>query len=427
MFSAAGLDGPASRTVALRVTDPGGQSDTATASVDVANVAPSSSISLATQTLQYSDTVQTVTIGGSDPLDSLTASASGLPNGLALTASGCAGTTPESCAWTIAGQIAEPAGTFTTTVSISDDDGGTTDATVEFVVQREDATVSFASDNPVAIRVSDAGGDSGSFALSVDAQEAQPDSPVAQAFPGDMGHATLSAQLVPVGPGSPVDGACTGTGVSGSGYDAVNSFACTFDTVPVNTYTLAGSVGGGYYAGSAEDVVVVYDPSLDFTTGGGWFYWPGGAVDADGYPGDRTNVGFTMKYNKKGKKVQGNLLLIRHLPDGTKYRVKSNTLDGLALGTGDDGETFGYASFAGKATYLEPGWPDPIGNHRFVAYVEDHGVPGRDTDRFWIEVRDMDGQRKSASSMSIPASGEAAVLGGGNIVAPYEEDGRNRK
>ncbi len=39
----------------------------------------------------------------------------------------------------------------------------------------------------------------------------------------------------------------------------------------------------------------------------------------------------------------------------------------------------------------------------------------------------MDGQRKSASSMSIPASGEAAVLGGGNIVAPYEEDGRNRK
>jgi hypothetical protein len=42
-----------------------------------------------------------------------------------------------------------------------------------------------------------------------------------------------------------------------------------------------------------------------------------------------------MKYNKKGNKVQGSFLLIRHIPDGTKYRVKSNAVDGLALG-GDD-------------------------------------------------------------------------------------------
>jgi hypothetical protein len=39
-------------------------------------------------------------------------------------------------------------------------------------------------------------------------------------------------------------------------------------------------------------------------TGGGWFYWPGTT--------DRTNFGFTMKYNRRGTRVQGNLLIIRH-------------------------------------------------------------------------------------------------------------------
>ena len=39
-------------------------------------------------------------------------------------------------------------------------------------------------------------------------------------------------------------------------------------------------------------MLVVYDPSLGFTTGGGWFIWPDGS-------GDKTNFGYTMKYNKK--------------------------------------------------------------------------------------------------------------------------------
>jgi hypothetical protein len=45
--------------------------------------------------------------------------------------------------------------------------------------------------------------------------------------------------------------------------------------VPVNTYTVEVTVGGGYYTGGNEGVLVVYDPSPGFPTGGGWFYWPG--------------------------------------------------------------------------------------------------------------------------------------------------------
>jgi hypothetical protein len=159
----------------------------------------------------------------------------------------------------------------------------------------------------------------------------------------------------------------------------------------------------------------VYDPSLGFASGGGWFYWPGTL--------DKTNFGFTMKYGKKGRKVKGSLLMIRHLADGTKYRVKSNALEGLALGDATD---FGWASFSGKATYLEPGWDDPVGNYEFTAYVEDHNEPGTGLDRFWIEVRDRDRNVVDASSIATPAEDEAIEISGGNIVVPHGNHG-NRK
>ena len=66
-------------------------------------------------------------------------------------------------------------------------------------------------------------------------------------------------------------------------------------------------------------------------------------------------------------------MLIRHLPDGTIYRLKSNALGGLAVG---DGGGFGRATITGKATYQEPTWPEALGNYRFVVYIEDRNEPG---------------------------------------------------
>ncbi|MEA2001322.1 MAG: hypothetical protein U9N84_05480 [Actinomycetota bacterium] len=247
-------------------------------------------------------------------------------------------------------------------------------------------------------------------------EETEPDDPAAGAMPGDISKAAVTMSLVPIGPGSPLDGACAPQDVTGSGYDSVLTVDCTFDAVPVNTYVATVTVNGpGFYTGSGEDVLVVYDPSLGFTTGGGWFYWPGSDDESIDYVGDKTNFGYTMKHNKKGAKVQGSLLLIRHMPDGSIYRVKSNALHGLALGS--DG-AIGWASFAGKATYLEPGWLEPEGNHTFVVYVEDHGAPGSGADRFWIEVRDKAGVTIVDSSMPDDAPTNAATLGGGNIVVP---------
>jgi hypothetical protein len=216
--------------------------------------------------------------------------------------------------------------------------------------------------------------------------------------------------LVPVGPGGPVDGICTPGDVTGQGYESELPVICDFDKVPVNTYSMSVTVSGGFFAGANEDVLTVYDPSLGFATGGGWFYWPGTT--------DKTNFGFTMKYKKNGDNVKGSLLLIRHVGDDEIYRVKSNALYGLALGT-VPAESLGWASFSGKCTYLEPGWIEPIGNYEFVVYVEDRDEPGAGVDRAWVQVLDKDNAVVPVMSMDRDATDNAVELGGGNVAVPH--------
>jgi hypothetical protein len=114
-------------------------------------------------------------------------------------------------------------------------------------------------------------------------------------------------------------------------------------------------------------------------------------------------------------------LIIRHLQDGSIYRVKSNALYGLALGEScaDNGEFFGWASFSGKSTYLEPGWLVPEGNHEFIVYVEDHNEPGSGIDGFWIQVKDKAGNLVGGMSLASPATNKGEKLKGGNIVVPH--------
>ena len=421
-------------TVGLRVTDDLGESDTNTAEVTVDNVAPDVSAVPTNPTGQYSDGIQDVVFTATDvAYDTMTAVKSwsvdggeftdGLPEYLVLTDVGCPVSDGiRTCTWTLSGIVGVPAGTYTIRVTVTDKDGGQTETDITITVEPEDATVEIVV-NPVAVRVGEDGGTGPAFSLYLEVHETYPEPLGSPAFPGDITNAQLEVSLLPVGPGGgagPI--ACIHESFTD---DPANygkrTFHCEIPAgLGVNTYLVEATVGGGYYSGYAEDVLVVYDPSLGFTTGGGWFYWPDTT--------DRTNFGYTMKYNKKGTKVQGSLLLIRHLGDGKIYRVKSNALDGLALGTSsDDSGDFGWASFSGKSTYREPGWPDPIGNHEFVVYVEDHGEPGTGNDIFWIQVRDRDGNVIPVMSMDEPAIGlgNSEVLRGGNIVVPHD-GGRNK-
>ncbi len=261
------------------------------------------------------------------------------------------------------------------------------------------------------MQVDSPGGDSPAFSMTAYIQETSPDDADCGAGPGDINNAEVEMTLAAVGPGGSYTVNCTPVGFTGTGYDTILEVRCDFDDVDVNTYHVQATVVGDYYtSGIAEDVLVVFDPSLGFTTGGGWFYWPG--------TDEKTNFGYTMKYNKKGQKVRGSLLLIRHMTDGSIYRVKSNALYGLALGE-STAPPFGWASFSGKCTYKDKDWEEPEGNHEFLVYVEDYGEPGRGVDQFWIEVYDKDGNVIDVMSMDRPADGNTETLGGGNIVVPH--------
>jgi hypothetical protein len=308
--------------------------------------------------------------------------------------------------------VTAAAGSYPLTVS----DGSLSTPAGTITVTKEDATVTFDGDNPPAVQVTEDGGSfDGTVTFKVYVRETQPDRPLATAAAGDINNAGLEVELQPlVGGAIPLN--CTPE-VALAGY-AVKTFTCTNNgSLEVDTYDVVATVDGSYYTGEGYDGFTVYDPSLGFATGGGWFYWPGTSDPETGYRGDKTNFGFTMKYNKKATNVQGGLLVIRHHADGTISRLKSNALDGLAL---KDTDGCGIATFSGKATYMtwDPSANDGIGGYvntggnRFSVYAADCNEPGTGVDRFWVRSVDK-------LVMAKPAATNAVAIGGGSIAIPH--------
>jgi hypothetical protein len=399
------------------------------------------SVTPLSQSVQYSDAITPIEIvvfdTGPAPL-TLTPSAA-VPSALSLSPAGAQDPTTDctavtggfECTWTISGQMLVAAGTNDIDLTASDGSLSSDPATATVNVTTEDVVVRFDPANPVSVEAPP-GEDSGPFSLSVEVTEFDdPNNVLGDSnLAGNISLASVAVQLVPVGPGPTVgpilcvDPLTPGLVDPDSpfNYDVL-TVACSFDDVPVNTYSVQATVNlGGFYAGTGEDVLTIFDPSLGFTTGGGWFYWPGTEDPANGHLGDRTNFGYNMKYNKKQTNVKGSLLLIRHLADGSIYRIKSNALTGLAVGESSDaGGTFGWAAFTGKVTFKAPG-EDAVGNHTFTVYVEDRGEPGSGADRFWLQVRDQSGDIVPDLSLDVSASANAETIGGGNIVVPHAAD-----
>lgn len=288
--------------------------------------------------------------------------------------------------------------------------------TTSLTIIREDAAMTFesadTSRNPSAVKVAMAGGVSGNFTLEVHVAQAN------DGCPGNIGlinTSNVSMSLTPVGAGGSTitqTGSSISTDASG-----IRIVTFNFNNVPVNTYDVSVNLNSNYYlADPIESVVTVYDPSLGFTTGGGWFYWPNTANSSTGYLGDKTNFGYTMQYGKNGANLKGGLIMIRHMRNGDIYRIKSNALDAGTLTLGTTTLPIGWASFSGKCNYTSiiSDVATTVGNIPFKVYAEDRNEPGTLSDRFWIQISGY-----PSLSLADTAANNALSINGGNFVVPH--------
>jgi hypothetical protein len=246
---------------------------------------------------------------------------------------------------------------------------------------KEDAVVTASDSNPTSVRVNSPGGTAGPITLCATINEASDGSP------GDISLATpVTFTLTPVTPGAP---AITQTAtISGGGVGRTLTACVTLGAVPVNVYDVSISVGGNHYTGSGSAVLVVYDPSLGFITGGG-------TIVRDGVT---ACFGFNVKFQRDGN-AQGYLLYIEHRPTG-EVKLKSNAMQSLSI--------FGAAGvFIGKATLND------VGKHTFRATVIDNGEPGGN-DQFGLQVT-------APGGAIIPGlTFDPITLSGGNIQVPHQ-------
>lgn len=482
MFESLGSGDTATDSFGYTLIDDDTGSATATVTITIigANDAPTvisveddSASPYGSQTSDYSDNIGTVTITATD-VDSPQSSGSGdlmlsqlgapsaipTPGLNSVAARTCSDSgSGQSCSWTMDGQVLVSASVnnIDFTANDGEDDSVCTDVVNNcrhvLTVHAEDAAAALDESNPIDVLSDGDDNPSGEFSLFFSAWEIDDPDAAHDGSPdfGDLNNMDPYIVLVPVGPGGPEhpivcdwddnlpDGPDADKPMLVDGYDQVAYFQCNFDEVPVNTYEIEAGVQNGYYTGFGEGVLVVYDPSLGFTTGGGFFYWPDTEItdeNHDCYPwaGDKTNFGFNFKYNKKRTNIQGNLLMMRHIKDPItciegNWKVKSNQLGGMSIGaeTDDDGD-FGWAAVSGKATFRDPSDYNTGGN-AFLFYVEDHDEQGCNqvpADKIWIEV---DAENIWSDPLNPDPAGNdggasALPIFCGNIVVPHQTGGR---
>lgn len=306
-------------------------------------------------------------------------------------------------------QIPKPDGNYYVTANFAGGSGySAVSDTVTFDVDPEDATVDV-TDNPGSVSVTGPGGNSLPFSIKVRIQESTSPAPEPDendgALPGDITKAGISVGLSPITGGAGPAGSC-GAGTLYNGpvpaYAAYVEFTCNFSNVPVNTYTVEVGVTGGYYDGSTDDVLTVYDPSLGFVTGGGKFI----------LDGDRVSFGFSVTLTKGKTAQRGGIVVVRHYAAGGRCRLKSNSvttaITSNTTATLSSNKSTNYSCVYGDGTISGKG------NLNLTAYVEDNGEPGNGVDRFWVNAY-------GDFLMPTPSPANAETLTGGNIQVPHKK------
>ena len=285
--------------------------------------------------------------------------------------------------------LTDPA-TGTITVTLTDDDGGTT--IVEIVNGNVAPVVGPVTGptDPVAVDT----------VVTISADFADFDATGGYTATIDWGDSSTTAGAVTF------DGA-TRTGIASGGH--------TYTAAGVYTVTVTVTDGGEASGSDVFEFVVVYDPDAGFVTGGGWIASPAGAYHPDPTLTGKANFGFVSRY-QKGKTVPSGDTEFQFR--AASFNFKSMSYEWLVIAGAR-------AQFLGEGTINGIGAP-PEADHDFYKFFlvgfDGHlnSEDAHEKDKFRIKIwYEVDGREvivydnQPGEDVDSDASTE---LGGGSVV-----------
>lgn len=456
-------------TIHVTVTDDDTGVGTGSQDVTVHNVDPVVTLDVETLTTQYSDPIGGDPAGGWDAWEPVIATVEVydvIPDTLEMSVTFAGGNLvgwldlvpsdepcvvdPDSeyhhtCTWSliqrpdpVSGIFTDIApGTYDIEFTVVDDDTGQASASLELVVEPEDARVWYVGPTFAATTSARDGSATVELRATIrDITSAVPeDHPDWDPWPGDIRKASMrfddresSAELCDTASVdevfSPFDvfvaersigvGSCDWTAALG-GKDA-------------EEYTIGTAVGDHFVRDSSEDdtVVTIAKPLDDFITGGGYLVLSDSAGVFAGAPDSHANFGFHVKFNRRMTNLQGGVTLIVRGDDGAVYRIKSNAMDSLGV---DEG---GRAQFESKANITDVSDRDnPYsigGNYVLQMILTDRSADGSDDTigfSLWDEQRHGNGQNATVTRLLLFSSRwdgnqtQQQQLASGNLMVHY--------
>ena len=282
------------------------------------------------------------------------------------------------------------------------------------------AAAEFNGDSKADVAVANQGGDSASVLLSHSC--APPALAVTLTGPPSGSLYTIGA---PVQFNATFTDTCVGTHTGTWTYDSISQSAliaepsgsapgtatATFAFTAAGVYTVRLTISSSCGASVVADqinglqlLVVVYDPTAGFVTGGGWIDSQPGAYRAEPTLSGKANFGFVSKYNKGAT-----------IPTGeTEFQFKVADFD-------FHGSVYQWLVIAGaKAQYKGTGTINSAGSYNFLLTATDGNISGGGgADKYRIKITDGDGgvvyDNALGSSDDID-SANPQIIGGGSIV-----------
>jgi hypothetical protein len=370
-------DDNGSYVVSLKVTDDDGGVGSTSQTIDVTNVAPTmSNISVTPGTVNEGGSV-TVSGNISDPgsADSFELTVTWGDGSAASTTSLPAGSTSFSLTHTYADDnpTGTPSDTNNISLSVKDKDGGIGTGSASVVVNNLAPSLTITAPADGAL-----------YALNTSIS-------LSGAF-SDAGTLDTFSCSVDWGDGVTAAGTLTAGGCSAShAYGAAGVYNVKMTVNDDDTGSEVKTV-----------MVVVYDPSAGFVTGGGWIDSPAGAYKPDESLSGKATFGFVSKYQKGASVPTGNTEFQFHAGG---FKFHSTAYEWLVVNTSGTNAQF-------KGSGLINGAPDPNGSaYKFMLWATDGATSGGpDTFRIRIWWEDATGEH------DIYDNGVAQALGGGSIV-----------